>query len=82
MRLIDAKVRSRCACHSAFALERAREWTTTLSEWCEAQPQLAAFRGTCMVDRAEILRISGDWSQAMEQAGVNSARELIGTLSE
>ncbi len=56
------------SCYEVHAFERAREWTNALSDWCEAQPELVAFRGTCMVHRAEVLRMGGDWSQAFEQA--------------
>ena len=56
------------SCHEVYALERAREWTAALSAWCDAQPELVAFRGICMVHRAEIARLSGDWSRAAEQA--------------
>jgi DNA-binding NarL/FixJ family response regulator len=56
------------SCHSAYALDRAREWTNTFSRWCATQPQLVPFAGTCLVLRAEILQFEGDWSAAMEEA--------------
>ncbi len=56
------------SCHEVYAFDRAREWTNALSAWCDAQPDLVAFRGTCMVHRAEIARLSGDWLRAAEQA--------------
>jgi hypothetical protein len=56
------------SCHEVYALDRAREWTSALSAWCDAQPELVAFRGICLVHRAEIARLSGEWPRAAEQA--------------
>jgi DNA-binding CsgD family transcriptional regulator len=55
-------------CHHLLDLGRAREWTDTLSRWCNAQPDLLAFRGTCLAHRAELLRLGGAWSQATQEA--------------
>ncbi|HTM46722.1 MAG TPA: LuxR C-terminal-related transcriptional regulator [Polyangiaceae bacterium] len=51
-------------CQQSYALERAREWTTALSDWCAAQPQLEAFAGACLIHRSEILQLSGAWPEA------------------
>jgi DNA-binding CsgD family transcriptional regulator len=59
--------------HEVYAFERASEWTRALAEWCDAQPELVAFRGICLVHRAEIARMSGDWPRAAEQATRASA---------
>lgn len=56
------------SCRSLFDFARAREWTTALNRWCSAQENLVAFRGKCLVHRSEILRFSGDWSEAMTEA--------------
>lgn len=57
------------ACRRVYALGRAHEWTTALTEWCEAQPDMVAFRGQCRVFRSELLRLQGAWREAMEEAG-------------
>jgi len=65
------------SCQRVFALERAREWTTALSQWCEAEPELMTFRGSCQVHRSEVLLLAGDWEQALAQA----ERASIGDLA-
>lgn len=56
------------ACQQVYALNRAREWTSALSRWCEQQPQMVAFTGTCLVHRAEILQLGGAWPNALTEA--------------
>jgi ATP/maltotriose-dependent transcriptional regulator MalT len=51
-------------CHALLDLGRAREWTDALSRWCNAQPDLVAFRGKCLVHRVELLRLGGAWAEA------------------
>ena len=68
------------ACHQIFDIARAREWTAALSRWCAGQPDLVSFRGTCLVHRAEIMRLSGAWLQAREEA--EHARDWLSELAE
>ena len=56
------------SCHRVFALDRVREWTAALSDWCEANPQLGMFTGHCLVHRAEVLEMSGSWPEAVDEA--------------
>ena len=61
------------ACREVFALDRARQWTSALARWCEAQPQIVAFTGSCLVHRAEILQLEGAWPDAPASAWQASA---------
>lgn len=61
-------------CHEAFALQRAGEWTTALTRWCDDQPDLVTFTGQCHVHRAEILQLHGSWDEATAEALRSLAR--------
>jgi DNA-binding NarL/FixJ family response regulator len=54
-------------CQRVYAIDRAREWSAALAEWCNAQPELVEFNGTCRAHRAEILLVQGAWRKAMEE---------------
>jgi DNA-binding CsgD family transcriptional regulator len=56
------------ACHDAFDLRRAQEWTTALTRWCAAHPDMVAFRGQCLIRRAELLQLHGNWPEATTEA--------------
>jgi len=56
------------SCTQVYALGRAREWTSALARWCDAQPEMGVFTGLCVVHRAEILELSGAWTPAMREA--------------
>jgi DNA-binding CsgD family transcriptional regulator len=51
-------------CHEIYDLRRAQEWTLALKRWCEAQPELVAYRGACQARRSEILLLHGEWPEA------------------
>jgi DNA-binding CsgD family transcriptional regulator len=55
-------------CQEAYELRRAQEWTVALTRWCEQQPEMVAFTGRCLVHRAEIMRLHGEWRDALEEA--------------
>ena len=57
---------------------RAREWTTRMTRWCEAQPGLVAYGGQCLVRRAEILHLQGNWAEAAEAVSTAFQRGFDG----
>ena len=60
-----------CASIEAFRriydLQRAQGWTDALTRWCAEQPDLAPFRGRCLVYRADLMRFHGAWPEATDE---------------
>ncbi len=54
-------------CRSVADYRRAGEWTTAAAAWCEREA-ITGFPGVCRVQRAEIMRLRGDFSEAEEEA--------------
>jgi DNA-binding NarL/FixJ family response regulator len=52
------------ACDETFDVRRAQEWTSALVRWGEAQPQASPYRGSCLIRRAEVLLLRGEWTGA------------------
>ena len=63
------------AFHQVFDLRRAQEWTAALTRWCEAHPESVAYRGRCLVYRAELMVLHGAWHDADEEA--RRARDML-----
>jgi DNA-binding CsgD family transcriptional regulator len=63
-------------CREVHELRRATEWTAILARWCDRQPGLVPFTGTCLVHRAELMQIGGDWQAALDEARLARQRFL------
>jgi DNA-binding NarL/FixJ family response regulator len=61
-------------CQKFHATSRAREWTSALVDWCAQQPDIVAFTSRCLIHRAEILILDGNWDEASREAGIASSR--------
>jgi DNA-binding CsgD family transcriptional regulator len=61
-------------CSQVYLMDRAREWTAALATWCDAQPDLVLFNGTCLVHRAELMQLGGAWRDAIAEAQRASER--------
>ena len=55
-------------CRETFDLRRAYEWTASLAQWCATQPDLVRYRGECLLYRAEVLELRGQWNEAARDA--------------
>ncbi|MGW9632289.1 LuxR C-terminal-related transcriptional regulator [Agromyces sp. NPDC055520] len=53
------------SCLDRWDVDRARVWTRELGDWCDAQRGLEPFRGECSVHRAGVLRLVGEWPEAV-----------------
>ncbi len=63
-------------CRRIYDLRRAQEWTAALDRWLAAHPDVVPFRGQCLVFRADLLHLRGDWDAAWtatEQAHIRLA---------
>jgi ATP/maltotriose-dependent transcriptional regulator MalT len=63
------------ACLELSDVRRAGEWSDAARVWCETLPSSAPFPGMCRVNRAEVARLRGLWSEAEAEA-VRASEEL------
>jgi len=68
-------------CQGALELGRAREWTAALTRWCDGQPEMVAHRGVCLVHRAQVMVLAGDWSGALDELRRLAGPFTLGVLN-
>lgn len=64
------------ACQDLSDFDRAAQWTSTLTSFCESQPGLVAFTGQCSLHRGQIMRVRGAFAPALEEFRAAIARYL------
>jgi DNA-binding CsgD family transcriptional regulator len=65
-------------CQKFQIYDRASEWTSALSDWCDRQAELVAFTGRCLIHRAEVMIFDGNWQDAVEEAALACKRLVAG----
>jgi DNA-binding CsgD family transcriptional regulator len=61
-------------CQDVFDFARAQEWTAALARWSASHPDIAPYRGQCLVYRLEIMQKRGAWPDALVEAARVCAR--------
>jgi len=69
-------------CRACHDVRHVREWTRALTAWCERQPEMIAHNGLCLVHRAEIMLLGGDWEGALKEAQRSAERFTGGALNQ
>ncbi len=69
-------------CRAVYDVRHVREWTRALTKWCERQPEMVAHNGLCLVHRAEIMLLGGDWDTALQEARRSVERFSRGALNQ
>ena len=64
------------ACLELADVRRAGEWSEAARAWCESLPPESPFPGMCRVNRAEVARLRGAWSEAEAEA-LRASEELM-----
>ncbi len=61
-------------CQEISDFARMAEWTSALERWCAEQPGLLAFTGQCAVHRGQLMRLRGQWTQALDEFELAAVR--------
>jgi DNA-binding CsgD family transcriptional regulator len=61
-------------CHDLYDMRRAQEWTAAFESWCASHPDVIAYRGYCLVRRAELMQLHGSWQLALGETQRACAR--------
>ena len=69
-------------CRDVYELRHAWEWTDVLGRWCEAQPEMVAHNGLCLVHRAESMLLRGEPDAALAEARRAADRYSRGILNQ
>ena len=69
-------------CRAVYDVRHVQEWTRALTAWCERQPEMVAHNGLCLVHRAEIMLLGGDWEPALNEARRCVERFTRGALNQ
>jgi ATP/maltotriose-dependent transcriptional regulator MalT len=65
----------------ADEIRHTRVWTEALAAWCRGRPEMVAHNGLCLVHRAEMLQLQGDWPTALAEAATALDRFARGMLN-
>jgi ATP/maltotriose-dependent transcriptional regulator MalT len=63
-------------CLEIADVRRADQWSEAARAWCESLPPESPFPGMCRVNRAEVARLRGAWSEAEAEAS-RASEELM-----
>jgi DNA-binding NarL/FixJ family response regulator len=55
-------------CHELFDVRRCHSWATSFTRWCDSQPGLVLYRGQCLLHRAEVMLLRGEWTTGADEA--------------
>jgi DNA-binding NarL/FixJ family response regulator len=69
-------------CRKCYQLRHVRAWIQALTRWCECQPEMVAHNGLCLVHRAEMMLLAGDWARALEESCRSAERFSMGALNQ
>lgn len=69
-------------CRSCYQLHHVRAWIQALGRWCERQPEMVAHNGFCLVHRAEMMLMEGEWARALEESSRCAERFSLGALNQ